>query len=121
MVFYEAPHKLLATLKDMLAVWGDRRIALCREMTKLHEETIRTTLSAAAELYSETSPRGEFVLVIEGAADVPEEAYTLSDAAELAERYRAEGMSLKDAVKKASAVTGLSRNAVYDAAVKGDG
>ena len=121
MVFYEAPHKLLATLKDMLAVWGDRRIALCREMTKLHEETIRTTLSAAAELYSETPPRGEFVLVIGGAADVPEEAYTLSDAAELAERYRAEGMSLKDAVKKASAVTGLSRNAVYDAAVKGDG
>ena len=121
MVFYEAPHKLLSTLRDMLSVWGDRRIALCREMTKLHEETIRTTLSAAAELYSETSPRGEFVLVIEGAADVPEEAYTLSDAAELAERYRAEGMSLKDAVKKASAVTGLSRNAVYDAAVKGDG
>ena len=120
MVFYEAPHKLLLTLKDMLAVWGDRRIALCREMTKLHEETVRTTLAEAAAVYEAEPPRGEFVLVIEGVTETREEAYSLSDAAELVERYRLEGMSLKDAVKKASAVTGLARNAVYDAAVKQD-
>lgn len=70
MVFYEAPHKLLRTLEDLLAVLGDREIAVCRELTKLHEETRRTTLSEAAAYYRDNAPRGEFVLVIAGAKPV---------------------------------------------------
>lgn len=67
MVFYEAPHKLASTLQDMLAAWGDRRIAIVREITKIHEEVIRTTLKEAAQRYSNENAKGELVLVIEGA------------------------------------------------------
>ena len=66
MIFYEAPHKLLSTLRDMLTILGDRRIALCREITKIHEEFVRTTISDAISKYEENPPRGEFVIVIEG-------------------------------------------------------
>ena len=69
MIFYEAPHKLTATLADLSAVFGaERRISLCRELTKLHEEVLRTTLGEAAAYYAEHAPRGEFVLIVEGAA-----------------------------------------------------
>ena len=77
MVFYEAPHKLLSTLEDMASVFGaDRPISLCRELTKLHEEVVRTTLGEAVEKYTQNPPKGEFVLVIAGAPEVIEEAPT---------------------------------------------
>ena len=100
MIFYEAPHKLTATLDDLTAAFGpDRRISLCRELTKLHEEVRRTTLGEAVRWYAENPPRGEFVLVVEGAPESVEEAITLEDGLALVDRLRAEGRSLRDAVK----------------------
>ncbi len=113
MVFYEAPHKLLRTLQDLLDVFGDRDVALCRELTKLHEEVIRTTLSAAVARFSETPPRGEFVLVLRGAEKPSAPEMTEADAAAAVERYRAEGKSLKEACRLAAAESGYSRNALY--------
>lgn len=118
MVFYEAPHKLRQTLRDMLEVLGDRELALCRELTKLHEETVRTTLSEALRRYETDEPRGEYVLVLAGALGEPEATATLEEAVALALRFREEGMSLKDAAKRASQRTGISRNAIYDGALK---
>lgn len=117
MVFYEAPHKLNATLRDMLAVWGDRDISLSRELTKLHEETLRTTLEGAVRHFAEHAPRGEFVLVIGGAA--PEDAPRIApeDALALVAQYRADGMTLREAAKKVSDETGIAKNALYAAAV----
>ena len=118
MIFYEAPHKLLRTLEDMSKAFGeDRRITLCRELTKIHEESIRTTLGAALELYSEKPPKGEFVLVIEGAAEAENE-YTLEDALVLVEKYRSEGQPHKAACKKAAAETGFAANELYNASLE---
>ena len=81
-ILYEAPHKLLATLEDMASVFGNERgISLCRELTKLHEEVVRTTLGEAIEKYRENPPKGEFVLVIAGAAPKVKEVATADDAA----------------------------------------
>ncbi|WP_169007753.1 16S rRNA (cytidine(1402)-2'-O)-methyltransferase [Faecalispora jeddahensis] len=113
MVFYEAPHKLSSTLADMLASWGDRRIALVRELTKIHEEVIRTTLSEAARRYSEESPRGEFVLVIEGAPVPVEEPLTLEDAIELARTFLEEGASVSESAKRAAKESGHSKAEIY--------
>ena len=113
MIFYEAPHKLLATLRDMLEVLGDRRVTLCRELTKIYEETYRTTLSAAIEYYGENAPKGEFVLVLEGASDKGS-AVTAEEAIKMALELRSSGMSNKDAAKRASQRTGVSRNVIYD-------
>ena len=113
MIFYEAPHKLLATLQDMAAVFGpDRRIALCRELTKLHEEVVRTTLGQAAALYASQSPRGEFVLVVAG-AEPEQETLSLDDALARAKALVAGGMSRKDAARQAAQETGLAKNAIY--------
>ena len=120
MIFYEAPHKLLPTLRDMLSVFGDRRIAICRELTKLHEETIRTTLSAAVEMYTANPPRGEFVLVIEGAQEQEAPELTFEDALAKLRKYRDGGMTLKAASKICAEETGFSKNALYDAALKSD-
>ncbi len=120
MIFYEAPHKLLTTLRDMLEVFGDRPLALCRELTKLHEETIRTTLAAAVERYTETPPRGEFVLVLAGAEPVEETTVTLDEGVALVRRRREEeGLGMKEAVRAVAADTGLNRNELYAAALKG--
>lgn len=113
MVFYEAPHKLSATLADMLAAWGDRRIALVRELTKIHEEVIRTTLSEAARRYSEESPKGEFVLVIEGAPVPVEEPLTLEEAIELARIFLEEGASVSESAKRAAKESGHSKAEIY--------
>ena len=118
MVFYEAPHKLLTTLEDLYEVFGDRPISLCRELTKLHEETIRTTLVQAVERYRETPPKGEFVLVVAGAEPREETAVTLEEAVALVLRRREEGMRMKDAVKEVAALTGVNKNELYAAAVK---
>ena len=113
MVFYEAPHKLVKTLEDLRAAFGPgRRIALCREMTKLHEEVVRSTLGEAAALYAETPPRGEFVLVVEGAAEVKTE-FGREEALALVERRRAEGMSLKEACRLTAEETGIKKNELY--------
>ena len=113
MVFYEAPHKLVKTLEDLCAAFGPgRRIALCREMTKLHEEVVRSTLGEAAALYAETPPRGEFVLVVEGAAEAKTE-FGREEALALVERRRAEGMSLKEACRLTAEETGIKKNELY--------
>ena len=117
MVLYEAPHKLTDTLKDLLDTLGDRDIALCRELTKLHEEVWRTTLSEAVAKYSAEKPRGEFVLVIRGAPKQAGARLTLEQALELVERYRSEGRSLKEACRLAAADSGQSKNDLYHAAI----
>lgn len=113
LIFYEAPHKLRSTLKDMLAVLGDRKISLCRELTKIYEEVIRTTLSEAIIYYSEVEPKGEFVLIIEGAAPRVKELPTLEEAASLAARLMDEGMKPSIAAKEAAAKTGLKKADIY--------
>ena len=118
MIFYEAPHKLAATLRDLAEVFGpDRPVSLCRELTKLHEEVRRTTLGQAAAWYQENDPKGEFVLVVRGAEPAGEAEATLEDGLALVDRLRGEGLSLRDAVKRAAKELGLSRNQLYDAAV----
>lgn len=116
MIFYEAPHKLLSTLKDMLAVFGDREIALCRELTKLHEQIENTALSAAVKYYSENDPKGEFVIVLSGRKETDErQEYTLSDALKMARDYMSDGMSASLAAKTAAADTGLKKRDIYSA------
>ena len=118
MIFYEAPHKLAATLADLAEAFGrERPVSLCRELTKLHEEVRRTTLGEAAEWYGANPPRGEFVLVVEGAAGTAEEAPTLAGGLARVEALRAEGLSLRDAVRQAARETGLAKNELYDRAV----
>lgn len=116
MIFYEAPHKLTRTLADLSAAFGpDRRISLCRELTKLHEQVVRTTLAQACALYAETSPRGEFVLIVEGAQPERQETLTLDDAVAMALDTIRAGASKKDAVRQISAETGVAKNILYDA------
>lgn len=118
MVFYEAPHKLLSTLQDMAAVFGENRsISLCRELTKLHEEVVRTTLGGAIEKYTAEAPKGEFVLVLAGAEPIPEEVASEEDAAQMVARLMQSGLSRKDAVKQTAAALGLPKNTVYAAAL----
>ena len=118
MIFYEAPHKLLATLEDMAAVFGtDRPISLCRELTKLHEEVVRTTLGGAIEKYTENAPKGEFVLVISGAAPEEKPVVTEADAAQYVQKLMEQGMSRKDAIKETAKALDLPKNVVYDAAL----
>jgi len=113
LVFYEAPHKLAATLSDLLAALGDRRVALVRELTKIHEEVVRTTLAGAVEKYRTEAPRGEFVLVVEGAPPEEAPAVTPSQAAALARAYVQEGLSTSEAAKRAAAETGLKKGDIY--------
>ena len=120
MIFYEAPHKLLMTLRDMLGTFGDRRISISREMTKIYEETLRTTVKSAVAHFEQTPPRGEFVLVLEGAPPEEVPSITLNDALELVGALRDGGMSLKDAVKESALTTGISKNSIYEAALKQD-
>ena len=118
MIFYEAPHKLIATLESMAEVFGvDRPISLCRELTKLHEEVIRTTLGGAIELYNSQPPKGEFVLVVAGAAPEEKTEATAEDAALRVNELMEAGMSRKDAIKQTALELDLPKNVVYDAAL----
>lgn len=118
-VFHEAPHKLRTTLKDFSAVFGaDRKISMCREMTKLHEETLRMTLGKAVEYYQENTPKGEYVLVIAGAEPVEGGIITLEEGAEQVCQLRESGIRMKDAVRQVAEETGLPKNELYDAALK---
>lgn len=124
MIFYEAPHKLPAMLADMYNALGERRIAIVRELTKLHEEVIRTTLSQAAARYSADGgeiPRGEFVIIVEGAPQsLSEENYTPEQAAEMARSLIAGGMSLSEAAKQAAKATSLKKGDIYRLLVSDD-
>ncbi len=115
MIFYEAPHKLSATLGDLQDVFGaDRRISLCRELTKLHEEVRRTTLGEAVDYYRANPPKGEFVLVVEGAPHQAPEQMTLEAGVErMVQLMEAEKLSRKEAAKRVAAETGLGKNELY--------
>lgn len=118
MIFYEAPHKLSATLEDLAEAFGsDRGISLCRELTKLHEEVIRTTLGQAIGYYQENPPKGEFVLVVAGAPAQETAVASDSDAAARVAQLMQEGMSRKDAVKQTAKELNLPKNVVYDIAL----
>ena len=119
MIFYEAPHKLVTTLEDMAEFFGkDRPISLCRELTKLHEEVVRTTLGEAIEKYNENAPKGEFVLVVAGAPEEEKQVASETDAAARVAQLMAEGLSRKDAVKQTAKELDLPKNVVYDIALK---
>jgi 16S rRNA (cytidine1402-2'-O)-methyltransferase len=119
MIFYEAPHKLVQTLSDMAEVFGgDRGISLCRELTKLHEEVVRTTLQEAVEKYTANPPKGEFVLVVAGAQPVQKEVPTENDAAQYLARLMEQGISRKDAIRQTARDLNLPKNVVYDIALK---
>lgn len=121
MVFYEAPHKLQATLESMAEVFGaDRPISLCRELTKLHEEVIRTTIGGALDLYAEQPPKGEFVLVVAGCVPEEKPVATTADAAARVAELVETGMSRKDAVKQTAKELDLPKNVVYEASLNND-
>ena len=114
MIFYEAPHKLIYTLQDMYDALGDREIAVCREITKLHEQVIKTTLSGAIAHFAETKPQGEFVLVIEGAKPQDDDnEYTLEDAVDIARKLQDSGMPASAAAKQAASATGKKKGDIY--------
>lgn len=112
MIFYEAPHKLLATLKDMLLFFGDREIALLRELTKIHEEVIHISLSEAVKRYEENAPKGEFVIIVSGAKEEIK-SYTLEEAIALAKEFCLKGDSASLAAKKAAEITGIKKGDIY--------
>ena len=119
MIFHEAPHKLRTTLEDLCAAFGpERRVALCRELTKLHEETVRTTLGEAVTYYAGNTPKGEYVLVVAGAEPAEAPAVTLEDAVAQVLALKEQGMRLKDAAKEVAEHTGLSKNDLYAAALE---
>ena len=113
LIFYEAPHKLIYTLKDMLETFGDRKIALCKELTKLHETVIHTTFSAALKDFEAQPPKGEYVLIIKGAEPKADEEYTLEQAVELARVYQKGGESVSNAAKLAAKETGFKKSDIY--------
>lgn len=115
MVFYEAPHKLTATLKDLYKYLGDRRIALIKELTKIHETVERTTLSEACEKYSAQTPKGEFVIVIEGSTEPKQKEISLDEAVALAKGLVENGMAINDAAKEIAKETKLKKGDIYKA------
>lgn len=118
LVFYEAPHKLPDTLKDMLEILGDRKICIVREITKIYEEVIHTTLCKAVERYNESGPKGEIVVIVEGDKNEPDLCVSLETAAQTAAKLISEGFSASDAAKRVSADTGIKKGDIYRAAVK---
>ncbi|MEG0692535.1 MAG: 16S rRNA (cytidine(1402)-2'-O)-methyltransferase, partial [Oscillospiraceae bacterium] len=113
MIFYEAPHKLSSTLKDMLAVLGDRQISIAREITKVYEQVIRFTLSQAVEHYQTTPPRGEFVLVISGCEPTEEEQVTFEQVVSMAQAMVAEGQKATEVSKELAKAYGFKKTEIY--------
>lgn len=120
MIFYEAPHKLRATLSDFVATFGeDREVAICRELTKIHEECVRTTLGEAKQFYSDLEPRGEFVLIVAGTKKVEEEPNP-EEALTYARQLISSGMKVSDAARIASEKSGVSKNQIYKQLISSD-
>lgn len=117
LIFYEAPHKLIRTLDDMYEAFGERNIAIVREITKIHETVMRATLSEAIEFYKNNDPRGEYVLIIDGAKEETV-CYTLEDAVKLASKLAAEGASTSSAAKQAAEITGIKKSDIYKEMLK---
>jgi len=116
MIFYEAPHKLKATLRDMISVFGEeRKIALCRELTKLNEEIIRTTLSRASMMYEESEPRGEYVIIVEGgsAESSEDNPLLMLSPEEHVIHYEKLGYKSMDAIKAAARDRGMAKSELY--------
>lgn len=113
MIFYEAPHKLPNTLKDLYAYFGERKLTIVREITKIHEEVIRTDTKTAAESIDDNPLKGEIVLVLEGKSEDVKEEMSLADAVELANKFIKEGEKASDAAKKAATLSGLKKNEIY--------
>ncbi|MBR3933749.1 MAG: 16S rRNA (cytidine(1402)-2'-O)-methyltransferase [Clostridia bacterium] len=121
LIFYEAPHKLTRTLADMLKYFGNRRISIIRELTKIHEECRVTTLEEAIEYYKDVQPKGEYVLVIEGKSQKELDMETrdelgITDPVEYIKMLMEKGTDKKTAVKEAAKVLGISKREVYDLA-----
>ena len=114
MIFYEAPHRLQDTLASLMEAFGpDRPISLCRELTKLHEQILRMTLGEAVAFYEQNDPRGEYVLIVQGASEQDEPGTSLADAVALARRLEQAGLRKKEAARQAAEQTGLAKNAIY--------
>ncbi len=113
MIFYEAPHKLPSTLQDMAEYFGDRKIALVKELTKIYENVERTTLFEARDKYKEVSPKGEYVLIVEGKPEVDDEEITLDDAKAMALELVKNGLSKNEAAKEIAKKTGLKKSDIY--------
>ena len=121
MIFYEAPHRLCATLQALAETFGpDRRISLCRELTKLHEQVLRTTLGQAVAHYAQDEPRGEFVLIVEGAAQCAPEKIPLAEAVQQVQAAMSKGLRRKEAVRQVAEQTGYGKNELYDASMKNE-
>ncbi len=112
MIFYEAPHKLKNTLADMEKVFGDREIAIIKELTKLHETVFKTTILKAIEFYEETAPKGEYVLIIKG-KEKEKTSFSLEDAIKIAEKMIEDGAKTTDAAKEAAKITGFKKGDIY--------
>jgi len=115
LIFYESPHRLLATLSDMAEAFGDRPIAVVKELTKLHENVLRTSLAEAVEYFTQNQPKGEYVLIVEGAGETQREALDFEQAVAIAKGYIADGMQPTAAAKRAAAESGLKRADIYKA------
>lgn len=113
MIFYEAPHKLAATLADMAKYFGNRNIALVKEITKIHENVERTTLFDAAEKYKDGSAKGEYVLIVEGKPEEEEKEITIEVAVEMAEKLVENGLSKNEAAKEIAKETGIKKSDIY--------
>lgn len=113
MIFYEAPHKLPYTLKDMYEALGDRRVCIVKELTKIHETVMHFTLSEAVAYFDENAPRGEYVIIIEGAPEKEQETYADTDALALAKKLMSEGLSASQAAREAAQVTGFKKGDIY--------
>ncbi len=118
MIFYEAPHKLLKTLEDMSQIFGsERKIAICKELTKIHETVFWFTLGEAIEYFTDNQPRGEYVIIISGKEKEKEE-YTLEDAVKLAKELIKKGESASSAAKNSASVTGIKKGDIYKEIIK---
>ena len=113
MIFYEAPHKLPNTLNDLYTTFGERKLTIARELTKLHEEIIRTTTKEAVDNYADGTLKGEIVLILEGKSQQATDEYTLADAVSMAQKFISDGMKPTDAAKEASKITKIRKNDIY--------
>ncbi|MDR0920495.1 MAG: 16S rRNA (cytidine(1402)-2'-O)-methyltransferase, partial [Oscillospiraceae bacterium] len=113
LIFYEAPHKLIRTLEDMLEILGDRRISLCHELTKIHESVMLTTVSKALEYYRDITVKGEFVLVVEGKTEEEETQISIEEAVEMVNNLIAEGIKRTEACKIVALKTGFHKSELY--------